>query len=209
MRLWTWTRFHRLVNRLFVRNLDKVIERDAKPHLATNAVVNQDTGCLTLAHAAAVSDALDRTREEKAVRALTDPPAVPPFPEACETDRLLTQIKKSIAEYPQPFPPVRLLPVVIIRAPAPTDLYDVVSSLKATIKQRDGSPFPLAVQKATVNIDWMTGAPVTVDITAAGGFAVEAAAGLRSIEIDGRKYRLVEVPNVHLATGFDAEEIDR
>jgi hypothetical protein len=80
------------------------------------------------------------------------------------------------------------LPVVVIRTPI---VPGPVSSRDLRIMQTDGKPFPLFVTKAVVNIDYEHGDPVTVDLTAMGGIAVELTANINTIEIDGRKYRLV------------------
>lgn len=85
-------------------------------------------------------------------------------------------------------------PQVIIRCPSGN--VGGLGNDRATIKQIDGSEFPLWVGKIDVHIDWQQGGPVTADIVAVGGLAVELTAGIRSIEIDRKKYRLVEVDHV-------------
>lgn len=69
------------------------------------------------------------------------------------------------------------------------------SSLAAKITQSDGRPLPLGFQnaKATLNLDWESGEAITVDFRAVTGFGFEVVAGIRYLEIDGRKFRLVEV----------------
>jgi hypothetical protein len=52
---------------------------------------------------------------------------------------------------------------------------------------------PFNITEATVHIDWANAAPVMADIKATGNVALEAAAGLRNIEIAGQQYRLAEV----------------
>lgn len=81
---------------------------------------------------------------------------------------------------------------IILRMPS-VGSDSILPSKAAKITQADGSNFPLYVQRAIIDIDWGTMAPVTVDLKCIGGFAVEAAAGLRNIEINGKTYRLVEV----------------
>lgn len=83
------------------------------------------------------------------------------------------------------------LPSCVVRVPPPVGC-NGVSSLKAEIKQPDGTPLPLAITKARISIDWENGDPVVLDLEAKGGFGVDATAGLRSIEINGKRYRLIE-----------------
>jgi hypothetical protein len=85
------------------------------------------------------------------------------------------------------------LPTTIIRVPKPESLYGGVNPFACDLVTSDGKPFPLAVTKAIVTLDWNSHEPVTLDIKAMGGFEAEVAAGLRYIEINGRKFRLVEV----------------
>ncbi len=82
------------------------------------------------------------------------------------------------------------LPTVQIRTPLAG--VHAVSSLKAKVTQSDGSEFPLALEHATVHIDWESGAPITVDLTAVIGIDAEVIAGVRFITINGVRYRLVE-----------------
>jgi hypothetical protein len=84
-------------------------------------------------------------------------------------------------------------PIVLLSVPAPEGTATAVSAIKATIRQSDGSEFPAAVEQATVHIDWATGEPVTVDLKLVGGVAVEAAAGISTLEINGKRYELREV----------------
>ena len=67
------------------------------------------------------------------------------------------------------------------------------SSLSAKITQLDGSPLAGHYGKADIHIDWQNGEPVTVDLVVVGGLSTDVVAGILSIEIDGKKYRLVEV----------------
>ena len=53
---------------------------------------------------------------------------------------------------------------------------------------------PFAVTEATIHINYGSRDPVTVDIKAAGNTELEVVAGVRYVEIDGKKYRLVEEP---------------
>lgn len=83
-------------------------------------------------------------------------------------------------------------PVVVIKSPSPEELYSSVSSRHTTIKQADGTDLPFAFAKAVVTVDYNEYLPVTVELTAVGGFEVELAAGLRIITLNGKRYQLVE-----------------
>ena len=69
------------------------------------------------------------------------------------------------------------------------------SSIKATLRQTDGSEVPGQYTKAIVTVDWSSGEPPTADLTCIGP-SLDITAGIRSIEIDGKKYRLVECDHV-------------
>lgn len=81
-------------------------------------------------------------------------------------------------------------PIVHISTP---NLGDRVSAWDATIRQDDGSTFPLGVSKATIEIDWESGSPVVAHLEVKDGFSVEAAATVQSITINGKRYQLVEM----------------
>ena len=69
------------------------------------------------------------------------------------------------------------------------------SSLRARITQLDGSEVPGMYTRAEIIVDWEHGEVPVVDLTCLGP-SLDIAAGIRSIEIDGKKYRLVECDHV-------------
>jgi hypothetical protein len=81
------------------------------------------------------------------------------------------------------------LPQIVITCPPNR------SSRDARIKQTDGSEVPGRYTKAVVTVDWASGAAPVVDLTAIVP-SFDIAAGVRSIELNGRKFRLVEVDHV-------------
>ncbi len=67
------------------------------------------------------------------------------------------------------------------------------SSARATITDTGGNPIPGEYTHARIDIDWATGEPPKVDLVMAETRAqVDVAAQIRTIEIDGKRYKLVE-----------------
>ena len=83
------------------------------------------------------------------------------------------------------------LPQLLLKCPASSDGRPR-SAIGSTLTQADGSRLPFEFLKATVHVDWDMGEPVTVDLVAVGGIAIDAAIGLHTIQLNGKKYRLIE-----------------